>query len=152
MEEKLARARLSESPEGVVEIPSYVDDINGVICDWDDGEDERPTSKEKKSSPTPSPERLLWYDPAFPTLSRLLAPRTEEFRSIVERLEHLERLEHSKAVRLEERLEHFEAANHSKNLQAVSLIKSLMHLHKSALSLMDRPNSIQQLEVVHVKQ
>ena len=33
MEENLTRARLSESPEGVVEIPSYMDDINGVICD-----------------------------------------------------------------------------------------------------------------------
>ena len=35
MEEKLAGTRLSESPEGVVEIPSYVDDIEGVICDWE---------------------------------------------------------------------------------------------------------------------
>ena len=36
MEEDLTRARLSESLEGVVEIPSYVDDINGVICDWEE--------------------------------------------------------------------------------------------------------------------
>ena len=39
MEEKLRQARLSESPEGVVEIPSYVDDINGVICDWEGSKD-----------------------------------------------------------------------------------------------------------------
>ena len=39
MEENLTGARLSESPEGVVEIPSYVDDINGVICDWEGSKD-----------------------------------------------------------------------------------------------------------------
>ena len=39
MEGNLTRARLSESPEGVVEIPSYVDDINGVICDWEGSKD-----------------------------------------------------------------------------------------------------------------
>jgi len=39
MEERLAREKLSESPEGVVEIPSYVDDINGVICDWEGSKD-----------------------------------------------------------------------------------------------------------------
>ena len=33
MEENLIRFRFSENPEGVVEIPSYVDDINRVICD-----------------------------------------------------------------------------------------------------------------------
>ena len=32
MGEKLIKARLSENPEGVVEISSYMDDINGVIC------------------------------------------------------------------------------------------------------------------------
>ena len=39
MEENLMRARLSESPEGVVEIPSYVDDINRVICYWEGSKD-----------------------------------------------------------------------------------------------------------------
>ena len=39
MEKNLIQARLSESPEGVVEIPSYVDDINGVICDWEGSKD-----------------------------------------------------------------------------------------------------------------
>ena len=39
MEENLIRARLSESLEGVVEIPSYVDNINGVICNWEGSRD-----------------------------------------------------------------------------------------------------------------
>ena len=39
MKENLIRARLSRSPEGVVEIPSYVDDINRVICDWEGAKD-----------------------------------------------------------------------------------------------------------------
>ena len=39
MERDLVRARLSKSPEGVVEIPSYMDDINRVICDWEGSKD-----------------------------------------------------------------------------------------------------------------
>ena len=33
------RARLSENPEGVVEIPTYMDDINGVIYDQEGSKD-----------------------------------------------------------------------------------------------------------------
>ena len=39
MEERLIRARLSGSLEGMVEIPSYVDDINRVICNWEGAKD-----------------------------------------------------------------------------------------------------------------
>ena len=94
------------------------------------GEDEPPSKKNKSSAPPiPSPERVLWYDPALPTSSQLLASIEElpSLRSIEERLVHLERLEHLKEFeeRLEDlkRLEHLNAVRLEEGLQRLKVFK-----------------------------